>query len=126
MALVGLAPPEMTAKSWAVADAKSGNILWHSKAEQKLEIASMTKMLTFLVILHELEEDSSLIEEEVLVSEASCTIGGTTANLREGDMISVWDLLYGMMLPSGNDAAHALALHFGETMALREESEIGL
>ena len=38
---------------------------------------------------------------------------GTSADLREGDVLTVKDLLYGMMLPSGNDAAHALAIYFG-------------
>ena len=41
---------------------------------------------------------------------------GTSANLKEKDLLSVWDLLHALMLPSGNDAAYALAEHFGELL----------
>ena len=41
-------------------------------------------------------------------------MGGTSAKLRTGDVLSVWDLLHGLMLPSGNDAAITLAEHFGQ------------
>jgi serine-type D-Ala-D-Ala carboxypeptidase (penicillin-binding protein 5/6) len=48
------------------------------------------------------------------VSKNAATIGGTSAKLRAGDVLSVWDLLHGLMLPSGNDAAITLAEHFGQ------------
>jgi len=47
------------------------------------------------------------------VSKTAATVGGTSAKLRSGDVLSVWDLLHGLMLPSGNDAAMTLAEHFG-------------
>jgi len=47
------------------------------------------------------------------VSKTAVTVGGTSAKLRSGDVLSVWDLLHGLMLPSGNDAAMTLAEHFG-------------
>lgn len=50
----------------------------------------------------------------VVVDESVNDVIGTTANLVPGDTLTVWELLYGLMLPSGNDAAHCLALHFGE------------
>ena len=47
------------------------------------------------------------------VSKTAASVGGTTARLRTGDELSVWDTLHGLMLPSGNDAATCLAEHFG-------------
>ena len=47
-------------------------------------------------------------------SKNAATVGGTSARLRTGDVLSVWDLLHGLMLPSGNDAAVVLAEHFGQ------------
>jgi D-alanyl-D-alanine carboxypeptidase (penicillin-binding protein 5/6) len=48
------------------------------------------------------------------VSKHAASINGTTAKLKAGNVLSVWDLLNGLMLPSGNDAATVLAEHFGE------------
>ena len=48
------------------------------------------------------------------VSKTAATTGGTSAKLKTGDVLSVWDLLHGLMLPSGNDAAITLAEHFGQ------------
>lgn len=49
----------------------------------------------------------------VRILPSSCRLIGTSANLIPGDILSVWELLHGMMLPSGNDAAQSLAIHFG-------------
>ena len=48
------------------------------------------------------------------MSKNASSIGGTSAKLKTGDVLSVWDLLHGLMLPSGNDAAICLAEHFGQ------------
>jgi D-alanyl-D-alanine carboxypeptidase (penicillin-binding protein 5/6) len=52
-------------------------------------------------------------KEMIEVTESAAETSGTTAELKLGDMLSVWDMLHGLMLPSGNDAAMALAEHFG-------------
>ena len=49
----------------------------------------------------------------VPVSEEASMIGGTSAKLKEGDYLTVWDLLHGLMLPSGNDSGYLLADYFG-------------
>jgi D-alanyl-D-alanine carboxypeptidase len=64
-----------------------------------------------------------MLDEEVAISYGDTRIIGTTANLREGDILSVESLLYGMMLPSGNDAAFALANHFGQLVCEMNEAE---
>lgn len=55
------------------------------------------------------------------VSKYASAVGGTTAKLKEGDVLSVYDLLHGLMLPSGNDAATALAEHFA--LVIKEDRE---
>jgi D-alanyl-D-alanine carboxypeptidase len=52
------------------------------------------------------------------VSKNASTVGGTSAMLREGQRLSIYDLLHGLMLPSGNDAAMVLAEHFGRYFVL--------
>jgi D-alanyl-D-alanine carboxypeptidase (penicillin-binding protein 5/6) len=47
------------------------------------------------------------------VSKNAATVGGTSAKLKTGDVLSIWDLLHGLMLPSGNDAGIVMAEHFG-------------
>lgn len=74
----------------------------------------MTKIMTCLVILRLLERFGIGEHKEIIkVMPSIAAINGTTANILPGDQLSVWELLHGMMLPSGNDAAQALAVHFG-------------
>jgi D-alanyl-D-alanine carboxypeptidase (penicillin-binding protein 5/6) len=54
------------------------------------------------------------------VSKRASTIGGTSAYLKEGQRLSIYDLLFGLMLPSGNDAAIVLAEHFGRLLLLEK------
>lgn len=75
----------------------------------------MTKMMTaFLVIQISRRIKLDLKKTVFKASKTSACIGGTTAKLRTGDILSVWDLLHGLMLPSGNDAAVCLSENFGE------------
>lgn len=59
----------------------------------------------------------------IRITKAAASQTGTTANLKSGDKISLMDLLYGMMLPSGNDAAFAIAEYFGKILAKENEVE---
>jgi len=72
--------------------------------------------MTSLVVL-DLCKDSKNnfadLESYVTILESASEMTGTTANLLDRDMLTVEDLIYGMMLPSGNDAAQALAFYFG-------------
>lgn len=60
----------------------------------------------------------------IKVSKLASKITGTTADLKEGDILSVEQLLYGMMLPSGNDAAYTLAEHFGNDLKKRKYQNV--
>ena len=62
-------------------------------------------------------------KEEVKVSRKAASIPGTTAELILGDVLTLEDFLYGMMLPSGNDAAYAIAEHFSRLIYHRKRKE---
>jgi len=81
---------------------------------EKREIASLTKIMVIYVVLTLSWWWMLNLEETYIEIPAICEqIIGTTAGLWFGDMLSIKDLLYGMMLPSGNDAAFLLARYFG-------------
>lgn len=75
-------------------------------------MASLTKLMTATVALDTVEEFVSL-ESKVKILPRAANINGTSAELQCGDLLTINELLYGMMLPSGNDAAIALALYCG-------------
>ena len=89
-----------------VLDAASGRVLWEKNAEIRSLIASTTKILTGLLIA----EDCCL-DDLVVISEEAADIEGSSLYLQAGSQYSVKELLYGMLLRSGNDAAAALAIH---------------
>lgn len=102
---------------------KSNKFLFGKLELDRREIASLTKIMTFYTVLHllkkfNLDEASTMVK---ISANAANTIG-TSAELKEGDTLSVYDLMHGLMLPSGNDAAIALAEYFGELL-LSEKQE---
>lgn len=84
--------------------------IWTHRSHKKREMASLTKMMNLITIL---ETVSSLgidaKEVKVRASRTACEMTGTTAELRIGAEYTLYDLYFGMMLPSGNDAAHLIA-----------------
>jgi len=113
--LVDLAPPFVTAKSWAIMDGRTGEILFGKCENDRREIASLTKIMTAFVVVQIIRKIKLNSKKTLLqVSKNAASIGGTSAKLKSGDVLSVYDLLHGLMLPSGNDAATCLAEHFGQ------------
>ncbi len=110
-------PPLVTCKAWAIGDAKTGALLHGSGEADKLDIASTTKMMTAYVVCQIAKDDPKVLDEIVTFSAAADKTVGSTAGVREGEKISAHELLYGLMLPSGNDAATALAEHFNARLA---------
>ena len=106
-------PPVVTAAAWAVVDADSGELILGHEADAKRQQASITKLMTALIVLERAAADAGFLAEMVSVSARAGTETGSTAQLRPGDRVSVGDLLYGLLLPSGNDASVALAEHVG-------------
>lgn len=78
------------------------------------EVASLTKLMTLYSVYRLCDAlKINMQEEMIVIDEETTQVTGTTANLKLGDTLSVDQLIYGLMLPSGNDAAFVLAQHFG-------------
>ena len=110
-------PPMVTATSWAVAEGQE--IRFSKSADTLHQIASLTKLMTSLVVMETLSSEGEAreldgwLQRTVVVSKAAATISGTSALLETGDRLTVQDLLYALLLPSGNDAAVALSEYAG-------------
>jgi len=98
-------PPRLEARSWALIDARSGDVLASHAGSRRLPIASTTKLMTAYVALRELP-----LRKIVRAAPYAAIYGESLLELRPGQRVSVRDLLYGLILRSGNDAAHDLAL----------------
>ncbi|HEX2476085.1 MAG TPA: serine hydrolase [Lacipirellulaceae bacterium] len=105
--------PFVTAKAWAIIDGESGELLGGEHDQEKRDPASTTKIMTAFIITRLAEKDAKVLEEIVTFSSRADNTPGSTSGVREGEKLTVGELLYGLMLPSGNDASVALAEHFG-------------
>jgi D-alanyl-D-alanine carboxypeptidase len=104
--------PPVLARAAYLVDMDTGKVLFQKDANQRLAMASTTKITTAIVtLLH------AHLGDMVRASRAAASIGESTMSLRRGERLSVRNLLYGLMLNSGNDAAVALAEHVGGTQA---------
>lgn len=97
------------AKSALLMERDTGKILFHKNEHEKLPPASMTKIMTLLLIMEALDEEKLKINEQVRVSEHAASMGGSQIFLEAGEEMSVDDLLKGISIASGNDASVALA-----------------
>lgn len=109
--------PVVSCESWAVADLRSGSVIGGQNSLNHREIASITKIMTCLLVVKYIEDTGFDLENFIPISHTASSIGGTSARLRAGEQIQTIDLLYGLMLPSGNDAAVALSEFFGSLLA---------
>ena len=96
-----------SAKSMCVIDKDSGRILYSKNPYEKLPMASTTKVVTAITVLEHCDD----LDEKIVVADESIGVEGTSIYLRKDEEIRVIDLLYGLMLRSGNDSATALACH---------------
>ncbi|TWT59299.1 serine hydrolase [Allorhodopirellula solitaria] len=106
-------PPLTTASAWTIVDAKSGIEIAGSSSGEQRHPASVTKIMTAYLVLELAEKQPQVLEELLTFSRAADDVIGSSSELVAGEQISVGDLLYGLLLPSGNDASVALAEHFG-------------
>ena len=111
------APPLVSCKAWAIADGKTGKLLWSDRADEPLDMASTTKMMTGYLVCKLAEEQPMVLEEEIQFSKRADETIGSTSGIRAGERVAVRELLYGLLLPSGNDASVAIAEHFGKRLA---------
>ncbi len=98
--------PQTSAKACALIDANSGKLIYSKNHNEKLPMASTTKIMTAVIVL----ENCSMDDVVIIPKEAS-GVEGSSIYLLPGEELTVKELLYGLMLESGNDAACALAIH---------------
>ena len=108
-------PPEVEAASYLVIDADSGAYLVEENADQRVEPASLTKMMTAFVAASQLNAGYIAMTDQVTVSEKAWRMGGSRTFIEVGKQVSVKDLLDGVIIQSGNDASVALAEHISGT-----------
>lgn len=100
--------PDINAPRGILVDS-DGNVIWSRNAGEQTKIASTTKIMTAIIALE--NSDSSSV---ISVSQAAASVPGSTANLKNGDTLSRDDALRGLLVPSGNDAAIAIAESVGK------------
>ena len=100
---------ENKTKASLIGDVQSGALFLSENIEEQLSIASISKLMNYFVVRDAIEEGKIKREDVVTISKASASEEGSSLDLLEGEKITINDLLDGLMVVSGNDAAHALA-----------------
>jgi len=133
-ALVAAAPqpPSVIGRSWMVVDLSSNQVLAAEKPEERVEPASLTKIMTAYVVFQALRDKKLALSQKVVVSEKAWRAPGSRMFIRVGTQVSVEELLRGMIVQSGNDACIALAEAVGGAedvfvqMMNREAARLGM
>ncbi len=103
------------AKSAIMLEASTGKIIFEKNANEKLPMASMTKMMTLLIIMENIENGNIKWSDSVITSEHAASMGGSQIFLEVGEEMTVEELVKGICIASGNDAAVAMAEKIGGT-----------
>ena len=104
--------PTINSRAAIVYERSSGKILYGKEENKKRKMASTTKIMTAIVVL-----ENANLDDIVTISSKAAGTGGSRLGLHKDDKISIQDLLYGLLLCSGNDAAVALAEHTGGNLS---------
>lgn len=117
-----IAPPDVTAQSIHVVDSATGIPLYSKNPEDQMPIGSVVKIMTALVVLKHVDD----LNEQVVIIESDLvdTAVYSNMNLQVGDTLTVSLLLYGLLIPSGNDGARALARHVGAKISGSEDARV--
>ena len=121
-------PPQVPVRAYVLMDQQSGNLLANAKGDERMEPASITKLMTGYVIYKALKSGKIRSDDKVTISEKAWKTPGSKMFVKLGTQVSVDDLLMGMVMQSGNDATVALAEHVAgseETFAklMNQEAE---
>ena len=120
------------AKSAIMIEASTGKIIFEKNAHDKLPMASMTKMMTLLIIMENIESGNLKWDEKVTTSVHAASMGGSQIFLEVGETMTVSELVKGICIASGNDAAVSMAERIGGTeeefvkMMNKKAKELGL
>ena len=101
--------PQVDARSYILVDYQTGKVLAANNATERMEPASLTKLMTAYIVFHELSVGKLKLEDMVTVSEHAWRSEGSRTFIELGKPVSVNDLILGMIVQSGNDATIALA-----------------
>lgn len=104
-------PPFVKAKAWVLMDAKSGNVIYQHDEHEHLPPASLTKLMTAYTAEYEMAAGRLNMDDKATVSENAWRTGGSRMFLKPHTQVSIGDLLHGLIVVSGNDAAVAIAEH---------------
>lgn len=125
-------PVEITSPSAILVEADTGTVIFEKGADIRRQVASVTKLMTLLIVLEELQAGRVALEDEITVSKAAAAQIGSQALLDAGAVYPLGDLLRATIISSGNDAACALAEHIAGTeegfveLMNRRAQELGL
>lgn len=97
-------------KAEVVLEVESGRVLFSHNKNERLPMASTTKIITAITAIENAE-----LTDDVLINEKTCNIEGSSLYLKAGEIYSLEDLIFGLMLRSGNDCAETIALYVGKT-----------
>lgn len=106
---------ENRVSSYLLGDFESGEILEGYRINKPTEIASISKLMSYLLVMEAVEEGKISLEDKVTIDTATSRIKGSSLNLVAGEVLTVDELLSGLMVVSGNDATYALANYVGRS-----------
>lgn len=110
-------PMNLDAKSAILMDAATGTVLFEQNADEALPPASVTKIMTLLLVMEAIDAERISLSDKVSISEEAAGMGGSQVYLEPGETMSVEELLKCVVIASANDAAYALAEHVGGSEA---------
>lgn len=108
---------ETDAKSVILIEESTGNVLYENNPDERLPIASVTKVMTMLLIMEAVDNGTITLDDMVSVSENAMSYGGSTMFLEAGEQLSVNDMLKGIAVASANDGCVAMAEHLSGSEA---------
>jgi D-alanyl-D-alanine carboxypeptidase (penicillin-binding protein 5/6) len=119
---MALAQPVIKSPAAILIEGNNGGIIWEKNSDEKRHVASITKILTMILVIEAVENNQFSLDDLVSVSESAKRQGGSQIWLEIGEQMSVKDLLYSLSVGSANDSAVALAeFHSGSELAFVEK-----
>lgn len=111
--LITPAPPPVKGKAYILIDVNSGKIIAEQNSDTKLPPASLTKMMTLYVISNALHNEQIHLNDSVRISKEAWQAPGSRMFVKEGQQVTIKELMKGIIVDSGNDACVAMAEHLG-------------
>ena len=102
---------ETTGKAAYLIEESTGKVLYEKNPDEMLPIASVTKIMTMLLIMEEIDSGKLSMADSVTVSEYAMSMGGSTMFLEAGEVLTVSDMIKGIAVASANDGCVAMAEH---------------